>query len=104
MKHNPHPPCGEVKRNLETPRVTDEKTILVAIPSLVSILLRHEQEKGAQLDEKEVLAIRDKAMCVALPVNVAAQMAETRGYDDIRVEHAWEDWCAIRPSLVRKSL
>jgi len=80
--------------------VTDEKLVLAAIPSLVSILLRHEKEKGAPLDEKEVLAIRDSATCVALPANVAAQMAETRGYDDIRLEHAWEDWCAVRPSLI----
>ena len=80
--------------------MTDEKLVLAAIPSLVSILLRHEKEKGAPLDEQEVLAIRDKATCVALPVNVAAQMAKTRGYDDIRLEHAWEDWCAVRPSLI----
>ncbi|WP_206073307.1 hypothetical protein [Mesorhizobium wenxiniae] len=45
------------------------------------------------------MAIRDSAECVAMPYDVAAEVTEKRGYDDIRLENAWEDWNAIRPSL-----
>jgi hypothetical protein len=79
--------------------VSDERLVIVPIPALVAILLHHERQKGAPLSEKEVLDIRDRAACMTMPYSVAAQMAEKRGYDDIRPEHAWEDWNAVRPSL-----
>ncbi|MER9898517.1 hypothetical protein [Mesorhizobium sp. M0130] len=79
--------------------MTDEQLVLVAIPSLVAVLLNREQQKGSPLTEDEVVAIRDSAACMAMPCDVAAQVAEKRGYDDIRLENAWEDWNAIRPSL-----
>ena len=81
--------------------MTEDPLTFVAIPSLVSVLLHHEKEKGTPLTEQEVLSIRDGAVCVALPRSAAAQMAQARGYDDIRLEHAWEDWSAVRPSLVQ---
>jgi len=34
-----------------------------------------------------------------VPHDIVAQIAEARGYDDIRVEHAWEDWEAVRLTL-----
>jgi len=83
--------------------MSDKGLIIVPIPSLVSVLLHHEQQKGAPLTEKEVLAITDKAECIAMPRDVAAQVAEGRGYDDIRPEHAWEDWEAIRATLSLQS-
>jgi hypothetical protein len=79
--------------------VADERLIIVAVPPLVSTLLHRESQKGAPLNEKEVLAIRDSAACVTVPYGVATKMAEQRGYADIRLEHAWEDWNAIRPIL-----
>ena len=79
--------------------MSNEQLVIVPIPSLVSVLLHHEQQKGASLTEQEVLDITEQAVCVAMPRDVAAQIAEGRGYDDIRPEHAWEDWKAIRPTL-----
>jgi hypothetical protein len=79
--------------------MTDENLVIVAIPALVAILLHHEKQKGAPLDREEVLAIRDKAACMAMPRHAAAAIAEKRGYQDIGLETAWDDWIAIRPSL-----
>jgi hypothetical protein len=36
---------------------------------------------------------------VTVPYDVAEEMAKERRYNDIRLENAWEDWVAIRPSL-----
>lgn len=77
----------------------DDQLVLVAIPPLVTILLHHERKKGGPLTEEEVLAIRDGAVCMTMPLGVAAQMADKRGYDDIRLENAWEDWLAVRTNL-----
>lgn len=76
-----------------------EELLIVPVPSLVSTLLFHEDQKGSPLTEPEVLEITDKAECIAMPRDAAAAVAEARGYDDIRPEHAWEDWQAIRPTL-----
>ena len=81
----------------------DEQLLIVPVPSLVAVLLHHEEQKGAPLTENEVLEIRDKAECIAMPSDVAAQVAASRGYDDIRPEHAWEDWNAIRPTLIAQT-
>ena len=79
--------------------MSEHLLVIVPVPSLVAILLHREQEKGAPLTEQEVLALRDGAPCIAMPHDVAAKVAEERGYDDIRPENAWEDWNAVRPSL-----
>ena len=79
--------------------MTDERLVIVAIPPLVTLLLAQEKQKGSPLGEQEVLAIRDKAVCMRVRESVAAQMAETRGYDDITLENAWDDWNAARPAL-----
>ncbi|MEG3085683.1 hypothetical protein U1707_18745 [Sphingomonas sp. PB2P12] len=72
---------------------------MVPIPALVAILLHSDKEKGSPLTESEVLAIRDQAVCIKMSYSMAAEMAEKRGYDDIRPENLWEDWNAIYPSL-----
>lgn len=79
--------------------MTDERLVMIAIPALVTVLLDRERAKGSPLTQEEVLSLRDDAECVAVPPDVAAHMAEQRGYDDIRLEKAWEDWLVIRPSL-----
>lgn len=80
--------------------MTDDPLVLVPIPPLVTLLLHHERKKGSELTEEEVLAIRDKAVCVTMPYSIAAKVADERGYDDISPENAWEEWTAIRPSLL----
>lgn len=79
--------------------MTDEILVSVPIPALVAILLHSAKAKGSPLTESEVLAIRDQAVCITMRYSMAADMAEKRGYDDIRPENVWEDWNAIYPSL-----
>jgi hypothetical protein len=69
------------------------------VPALVALLLNREQSKGVPLTEAEVLEIRETAACVMVPHDVVARIAEERGYEDIRPDHVWEDWNAVRPSL-----
>ena len=77
----------------------EDDLVVLPMPALVAVLLNRERGKGSPLSEVEVLAIRDGAECVMAPPDVAAKVIQERGYDDIRPEHAWEDWNAIRPSL-----
>jgi hypothetical protein len=74
----------------------NEKLIPVFMPSLVSILLRHEREKGSPLTEQEVFFIRDNATAVLVPESATIPIIEGRGYDDIDPEHCWEQWQEIR--------
>ena len=77
----------------------DDPLVRVAIPPLVAILLHHEKAKGEPLTQEEVVAIRDRAVCMTVPYSVAADVEEKRGYPDIRLEHPWEDWSAVRGQL-----
>lgn len=78
----------------------DERLHIIPVPSLVATLLRREQEKGATLTKAEVLEIRDSCPSVAMTDEMLAKVVERRGYDDIDPENAWEEWQAIRPSLL----
>jgi len=77
----------------------DEDLIITPVPALLAVLLSLEQRKGAPLTEREVIATRDAAVCVALPRGVHESLAEDRGYDDIDPDRAWEQWSEIRMSL-----
>ncbi|HYD00886.1 MAG TPA: hypothetical protein VEB22_06630 [Phycisphaerales bacterium] len=70
------------------------------MPSLIATILNAEESKGAPLTREEVEAIRDKCPCVMGPVWMIAKMAESRGYEDIDPERAWEEWQEARRSLV----
>ena len=78
----------------------EEKLVLTFIPSLVSVLLGCEERKGEPLTEREVLEIRDKAMVVALPPDVAIAVATERGYSDIDADRCWEEWQKARIDLI----
>ncbi|MBV1831189.1 hypothetical protein HNW77_08705 [Komagataeibacter sp. AV436] len=78
----------------------ENQPVLVAIPALILLLLRKEEEKGSPLTKEEVLSIRDNAACMTVPYFAALQASKQRGYDDISLENAWEDWCQVRPGLV----
>ena len=71
--------------------MTEERLVIIAIPPLVALLLALEKQKGAPLNEEEVIAVRDKAACMTVRESVAVLMAEKRGYDDISLENAWEE-------------
>jgi len=79
--------------------MSDDRLFMMPMPSLVALLLNRERAKGAPLTEAEVLTIRDGCECTMVPYDIVAKIVEARGYNDIRPEHAWEDWIAIRPGL-----
>jgi hypothetical protein len=72
--------------------MSSEELIPVFMPSLVSVLLRHERDKGAALTEDEVIAIRDESAAIMLPRRLASEMGQKRGYDDIDPEQGWLEW------------
>jgi len=75
--------------------ITDDGLIPVPIPPLIAMLVRFQEEKGADLTEVEVLAYRDNAVCMVMDRARAAQMAEGRGYADLDLENVWADWRAF---------
>lgn len=79
--------------------MTKEGLVITFMPSLVSVLLRHEKEKGSPLTEQEVLDIRNRAAAAALPVEAAANVVQERGYRDIDPTHCWEEWQRYRLNL-----
>lgn len=88
-------------KKVETPPPpgAEDPLCLVFIPALVTILLHTEKTLGRPLTEAEVIAIRDKAACMAMPVSMAAKMEEKRGYPDIVAETVWPDWQSARLQL-----
>jgi hypothetical protein len=77
----------------------EDPLCLVFIPALVTILLNVERKTGRPLTEAEVIAIRDKAVCMAMPVSKAAMMEAKRGYPDIVAEAVWPEWQRARLEL-----
>jgi len=79
--------------------MSTEALIPVFMPTLVSVLLRHEREKGSPLTEPEVIAIRNNSVAVMLPRSAAIEIAQKRGYDDIDPEQCWAEWQRVRIQL-----
>ncbi len=73
------------------------------MPSLVALLGSRESEKGSPLTEEEVIEIRDSAHVVMSPVDIYKKVSESRGYDDIDPEFAWEEWKRVRKTLIKTS-
>ena len=65
---------------------------IVFIPALVVVLLSKERETGRELTQQEVESIRDSATAIRVPVDVAKEMINERGYLDIDPEDVWEEW------------
>jgi len=72
------------------------RLVVTPVPALVEVLLFKEREKGSPLTEAEVVEIRDKAVCIALPLSERIAMDEARGYADLDPENAWEQWQEVR--------
>ncbi|BCJ06800.1 hypothetical protein PRtIB026_A34460 [Pseudomonas sp. RtIB026] len=72
---------------------------LVFVPALVSLLKAAEDRKGSQLNEDEVLEIRDNATATAIPFSVAVALEKERGYEDIAPEECWKEWQRVRSFL-----
>ena len=77
----------------------DEPLDIVPVPALVAVLLHAEREKGAPLDEAEVIALRDNAACIAAPRSAHIAMVKERGYDDLDPENLWQEWRQFRDKL-----
>lgn len=77
----------------------EDPLCLVFIPPLVTVLFHAEKTLGKSLTETEVIAIRDKAVCMAMPASQAAIMEEKRGYLDIVAEAVWPEWQSARLQL-----
>ena len=73
--------------------------IITPVPALVAMLLAKEREKGTALTREEVEAITDKAECIAMPRHARKKVDESRGYEDIDPEKAWEQWQIVRKDL-----
>ena len=79
----------------------ESNLIPVFMPSLVSVLLRKEQEKGSPLSEQETIFIRDNATAVMVPQAEIAGIRERRGYDDIDPEQCWVQWQEVRKQFCK---
>jgi hypothetical protein len=73
--------------------------LIYPIPSLISILVNREEEKGSALTEVEVIEIRNGCKAVAMPRDVAAKIDAERGYKDIDPVRCWEEWLEVRKSF-----
>ena len=84
--------------------MVEGSTHLVAtpVPALVDLLTLKEREKGSALTEAEVVEIRDKAVCMMLPVSERIAMDQARGYADLDPKNVWEQWQAVRQKRSRE--
>lgn len=82
----------------------DDPLCLVFIPPLITLLYRAESTLGQPLTEAQVLAIRDNAACITIPLRMALKAEKERGYPDIVAEQCWEEWQAAREQLFAKEL
>ncbi len=76
--------------------------VMTPVPALVAVLLAKEREKGQPLSREEVEKIRNEAACIAMPRDVREKLDESRGYQDIDPEYAWEQWQEVRKELVEE--
>ena len=77
----------------------EEPLIATPVPATVALLLNRETAKGSPLTKEEVEEIRDKAVCIMLPVSERKAMDEARGYEDIDPQFAWEQWQDVRKQI-----
>jgi hypothetical protein len=76
-------------------RFLPEGLTLVFVPSLAALLTRAKQLNNGELNERQVLAIRDASKVVAVHHDVARAMEEQRGYADIDAADAWQSWLRL---------
>ncbi|MGH8448740.1 hypothetical protein [Pseudomonas sp.] len=76
-----------------------EQLCVVFIPALSVALQSAETSKGSPLTEIEVLKIRDQATCIAVPLRIALDMENERGFRDLVAEDCWNEWQRLRLSM-----
>lgn len=86
--------------------MNEDPLVPVFMPALVVLLVQEERKKGTPLTCDEVIAIRDRGVCMMLKQSMATEMAAIRGYDDIDPEFAREaepgSTEAVAEELLRK--
>lgn len=73
-----------------------DQIVIVPMPPLIVLLRHHEAAKGSPLTKEEVLEIRDSAICMNMSRSRAERLAESRGFPDIDLTQAWEEWVRVR--------
>jgi hypothetical protein len=63
------------------------------------MLARAEQSKGSALTEPEVIAIRNKSVCMMMPPAEADNLTRSRGFVDVNPENCWADWHRLRVQM-----
>lgn len=81
-------------------RPNPDHLTIQCVPPLVTILLSVEQKAGTPLSKVQVEAIRDQANVLAVPAEAAKAVDERRGYADLKLADAWEEWQSARQSLL----
>ena len=74
----------------------EAQLVRIYIPALIMLLRQSEAAKVSPLTRDEVVAIRDGAISMMVPLAVAKQIAVERGYDDMDPANVWEEWQARR--------
>lgn len=97
--HPCHNPFGVWRLDPNGRRREHSEPALVFVPSIASVLLAAERESGGPLTRKQVEAIVEKGVCMAMPYDVARALERKRGYADLDPELAWEQWQIIRDGL-----
>jgi hypothetical protein len=100
-RHDPrgplHNPWGlwRLSARATTRRVATELA-LTPVPPLVALLEAETRRLGRALAEHEVLAVRDRAVCIAMPHAAVRSLEIERGYADVDPELVWEQWQIVR--------
>ncbi|NUW55409.1 hypothetical protein HUZ95_09260 [Cronobacter turicensis] len=69
---------------------------IVFIPALIFLLTAKEKELGRALTQVEVETLRDNAVGMEMPDDIALKMNESRGYPDVDPENVWHDWLSYK--------
>ncbi|EOE6858088.1 hypothetical protein ACKS2O_000481 [Cronobacter dublinensis] len=72
---------------------------LVFIPALIVLLTAKEKELGRELTQQEVETLRDNAVGMVMPGDIALKMNESRGYPDVDPKNVWHDWLSYKNSF-----
>jgi len=76
-----------------------DELVITPMPALCVILLNLEKAGERPLTESAVLAARDAAVCMAVPRSMRDAMDAARGYRDLDLENAWQDWLELKAWL-----
>jgi hypothetical protein len=107
---DPHPGavplayCEAIKRLQAEKKVEagsdEEPKVIVFLNPLVSLLAAVERNKGKALNEREVLAVRNEALCLILPAERARAFYATLDakvpIPRIDPERCWSQWQKMR--------